>query len=109
MVVARRLRRKITVQNVTESKDSYGQPIETWSTYAIRYADVMPTSGREYVTAQQRFAEEITLLRIRYDSTTKNITPKMRVKYGTRTLNIESAINEQELNKHIQILCREAV
>jgi len=109
LVVARTLRKKITIQSVTESKDSYGQPIEAWSTYAIRYADVVPTSGREYVAAQQRYAEEITLLRIRYDSTTKDITPKMRVKYGTRTLNIESAINEQELNKHIQILCREQV
>lgn len=108
MVIARRLRKKITVQNVAESKDSYGQPIETWSTYAIRYADVMPTSGREYVAAQQRYAEEITLLRVRYDSLTKDITPKMRVVYGSRTLNIESAINEQELNKHIQMLCRES-
>lgn len=109
MVIARRLRKRITVQSVTESKDSYGQPLETWSTYAIRYADILPTSGREYVAAQQRFSEEITLLRIRYDSISKNITPKMRIKYGTRTLNIESAINEQELNKHIQILCREPV
>lgn len=109
MVIARRLRRKITVQNVAESKDSYGQPIETWSTYAIRYADVLPSSGREYVTAQQRYAEEITLLRLRYDSTTKNISPKMRVKYGDRFLNIESALNDNDRNKSIQLLCREAV
>ena len=109
MVIAQRLRKKITIQNVTESKDSYGQPIETWSTYAIRYADVVPSSGREYVAAQQRYAEEITLLKVRYDSLTKNIVPKMRVKYGTRILNIEAAINEQELNKHINLLCREPV
>ena len=35
-------RRRITLQQVTETRDSFGEPDEGWSTYAERYAAIRP-------------------------------------------------------------------
>ena len=44
----RHLRHKILIEQVTETRDSAGRVIETWSTYATRRAEVEPLNGREY-------------------------------------------------------------
>lgn len=107
--VTARGRHKITIESPTETKDTYGDAIPTWSTHAIRHAVVVPLSGREYFYAQQNNAERMTRFRVRYDEKTKAITPKMRVSYNGRTFDIQSVINENENNRHILIVCSETI
>ncbi|MGW8180402.1 MAG: phage head closure protein, partial [bacterium] len=47
VVRARRLRSRITIQTPTRTANSYGEPIETFSTYAIRWAEIKMVTGRE--------------------------------------------------------------
>lgn len=107
MVRARRLKHKITIQNATEAQDSYGEPVKTWGTYAIRDAEVIPSAGNEYFTAQQIFSQKAVVFRLRYDNTSRQITPKMRVSYDSRVFDIESVINFRELNRDIDLMCVE--
>jgi SPP1 family predicted phage head-tail adaptor len=107
LVRARRLKHKITIQNVTETQDSYGQPKESWATYAVRDAEIIPATGNEYYTSQQIYSEKTIRFRLRYDNTVRQVTPKMRISYDSRTFDIESVINVKELNRDIDIICTE--
>ena len=108
MVRARRLKDKITVQQATETRDAYGEPVAMWATYAIRFADINPVSGREYFTAQQSYSENSYRFAIRYDTKTKDITPKMRISYDSRVFDIQAVLNEGTLNRDITIIATES-
>jgi SPP1 family predicted phage head-tail adaptor len=106
---ARKLMHKVTIQQATDTLDSAGEPIQTWATYATRSAEVMPMGGRETFRLQQYYADATAVIRLRYDSLTKAITPEMRVSFDSRIFNIESMINVDELNREIKLVCKENV
>ena len=104
---AGRLKHKILIEEPTAgTADSYGESEYTWTTYATAWADVVPQNAREYIAAQQLMASMTHLLNLQYIS---GVTSKMRVKLGTRYLNIISAINLGERNRTLQLVCQEAV
>jgi SPP1 family predicted phage head-tail adaptor len=100
-----RLRHRIAIERVTETRDTDGSVIETWSTYATVQASIDPISGREYFAAQSVQADVTHRIVIRYLS---GIVPKMRVKYGSRIFDILSVINVSERNGELQLMCRES-
>lgn len=103
------LRHKVTIEQPTNSQDSMGGLTQTWTTYAIRFAEVKPLSGREFFDAQQYAADVNYRIRLRYDDTSKNITPSMRVSWDSRVFDIESVINRDERNKEIILMCLERI
>ena len=109
MVRARKLNNKITIQTPTETRDSYGDPVKSWATYAVRSASITPVNGNEVFVAQQVYSEQVSRFRLRYDSVTKDITTKMRILYDSRYFNIISVINEYTENKEITLVCSEVV
>jgi len=100
-----KLRRRITIERVTETQDTDGAVLETWSTYATVQASIEPISGREYFAAQSTQADVTHRIRIRYLS---GIVPKMRVSYNSRIFDILSVINVGERNRELQLMCRES-
>ena len=62
----RHLRHKILIEQVTETRDGFGDIVETWSTYATRRAEVEPLNGREYFNSQSLQADVTIRFRIRY-------------------------------------------
>ena len=100
-----RLRHRIAIERVTETRDTDGSVIETWSTYATVQASIDPISGREYFAAQSVQTDVTHRIVIRYLS---GIVPKMRVKYGSRIFDILSVINVSERNGELQLMCRES-
>jgi SPP1 family predicted phage head-tail adaptor len=100
-----RLRHRIAIERVTETRDTDGSVIETWSTYATVQASIDPISGREYFAAQSVQADLTHRIVMRYLS---GIVPKMRVKYGSRIFDILSVINVSERNRELQLMCRES-
>jgi len=106
MVRAGRYRERITIQTPTETRDSLGQAIPSWGTYATRYAEVAPFSGSERYQADTVNAEIIYEVRMRYAA---GVTPKMRVLYGTQILRIARIIDEREEHRELVILCAEWV
>ena len=104
-----RLRHRVQIQSATESADSFGEPTFTWATYARRLASIEPLQGRELFTAQQVNPEITIRVRLRYDQDLADLTPKHRLVFGSRTLEIDSVIKPDERNRELQLLCKEAV
>lgn len=106
---AGRLVKTVTIEQVIESQSSTGQVVETWQTYAIRRASVEPLKGREFFDGKQVYGETTMRFRLRYDSKTGAIRPKMRLSYDSKTFDIQSVINVREKNREILILASEVV
>ena len=107
MIYAGRLRHRITIQQNTPTRDAHGGEVDSWGAVTTVWAEISPLNGKEYFTAKQETAEITHKVRLRYNNALSGITPKMRVLFGSRTLDIESAINPQERNKEIILMCRE--
>lgn len=101
--VVRRLRHSITVEEPGNAQNSYGEPIESFTTYVNRKADIMTTIGREGFNKFQEFNENPVVFKVRYDSLTKHISPKMRVLYNAKYYDVEGVVNYNEQNKEIHI------
>jgi len=130
---AGRLRKRITIEAVMETRDAYGEPAETWSAYqgallateagvtltteagveltvgtttGTYWADVIPISGREYFTAKSVHADVTHKFRIRYQS---GITPKHRISYDSRVFDIRDVIDVDARKRTLEMIAIERV
>lgn len=103
-----KLRTRVEVQNRTTARDGYGDALETWGTAATVWAEVVPLSGRELWAAQQAQADVTTRVRIRYRSDV-TVSPRTRIKIGTRILNVQAAIDIDGRKRLLDLLCVEEV
>jgi SPP1 family predicted phage head-tail adaptor len=77
--------RRVTIQKIktSPSLNALGEADLTddanWETHCVRWASVDTQGGREFWKRQRVQAEVDQIFRVRYDSTTKAITPRMRV------------------------------
>ena len=81
---------RITIQNVTESVDTFGQRVQTFSTLANVWAKVEEKSGSEGETSDQIIATRKVQFLIRWRN---DINEQMRILYRGQIYEIESIIN----------------
>lgn len=99
------LKRRVTIQSVTEgAMSAQGEPLETVTTFAERWASVDPLSGAEAELMHEVHPEVTHIVTIRYLS---GVTPKMRVLFGTRSFEIKAVLNTREANRELGLLCTE--
>ena len=103
---AGRLRHKVTIQDYTESQNTFGEVTKNWTDYATVWAAVEPVKGREFWESQQINAEITTKVTLRYLA---GVKPKMRILHDTRIFEIDSVINVDERNRELQLLVKEMV
>jgi SPP1 family predicted phage head-tail adaptor len=84
------LDRRITVQSLTQTRDAYGAPVDTWASFAVVWAKEKPIRGDEYFAAQQMTAKVDTVFTIRWLS---GLLETMRISYDGKYWDIRS-INE---------------
>lgn len=100
------MRHRITIQQLVESSNTFGEVEKTWQDVATLWASIEPLRGREYFDSQQINAEVTTRIRIRYRP---GIKPKMRAVYGERIFDIQSVIDVEERHKEIHLMCKEVM
>lgn len=102
------LNQRVTIEQPTESVDSYGEATQSWATIpgGAVWASIDTGGGREFYRAQQTQADLTHLVTIRYRD---DVTNKMRLKFGTRYLNIVRVVNAGEENVKLELQCVEAV
>jgi len=98
------LKNRVTLQKLTKSQNDYGEYVQTWQDVATVWASIEPLRGREYLEASAKNAEITHRIRIRYRD---NLDAGMRIKFGSRTFNIESVIDVLEKHKEIELMCKE--
>ncbi len=95
---------QIVIQQAGTARDSFGQTVETWGTFATVWAEILPLRGTELFTAQQ-FQSKITAkVRIHF---LRGVSPKMRVLFGSRIFEIHNIINTTERNRELVLMCSE--
>lgn len=103
------LRHKVTIQEDTgTTRNAANERTADWTTLdgGSVWASVEPLRGRELIEAQQMHANVSHRVTCRHVS---GVTPAMRVRHDSRTLNITSVANVFEQDWKLELLCTEAV
>jgi SPP1 family predicted phage head-tail adaptor len=102
---AGQLRHQVVLQRRTVTRSAgHAAMAETWTNWQTVWAKIEPLSGRELLQAQQTQAETTHEIVIRYVS---ELTPRDRVRFGTRVFEILSIINRDERNEMLTLQCVE--
>ena len=101
---AGKLRHRVIVQTSTETQDTAGEPIKAWASPFTTWADVQPLSGRELLRAQEVNAESTIRVNMRYNT---YVSQSARLLVGTRILDINTVVDNREINRQFEILCSE--
>ena len=94
----------VAVEHKTKEADDFDGTSETWQQYTKAWCVVRPLRGEEMLQAQQ-IHEKVT-----HKVTTDwqdGITNEMRLDLHGRKLNIVSAINVNENNRTLELMCVE--
>lgn len=97
------LDRRITVQNYTESTDSFGQKVRSYATYKELWASVQEKSGTEGESGNQLVASKQVVFVIRYRT---DLSETMRIVYGSWVYRIESIIADDARKSFLKIVAR---
>ena len=100
--MAQRLRHRVTIEQVTETRDEWGGVEAAWGAlHSAVPAEIVPLSGREFIAAQAAQAGITARMTIRYVA---GITPKMRVVHGADIYNIEAVLPDPTLRRHLTLM-----
>lgn len=100
------MRHRVTLVTVTTAEESGGAGYTESESTATVWADVQPISGAEGVVAGAERAPLTHTVRMRYRS---GVTPRSRIKLGSRVLYITSVANVGERNRELLLSCEERV
>jgi SPP1 family predicted phage head-tail adaptor len=104
-----RLHRPITIEVKTETPDTFGEVIETWSTFATTRGSVEPLSGRELLESLQVKGASTIQVKLRF---IPGVTVEMRLKLTSdndRILAINSISDVATKGRELVLMCSERV
>jgi len=101
--------RKVFIDICTNGEASEsGEVAPVYEYRTWRWAEMVSSSGREITAAMQAVPMVNAILKVGYDSFTKGITARDRLRIGSdRILNIAGVFNENETNEKIVLWCVE--
>ena len=106
---AARLRHRVSLESQSTSKDTFGQPLQSWATVLTCWAAVEPLSGRELLAARQMASEVTHRVIVRYQAALAAPRTVMtyRVNFGERYFDIREVLNTDERDREVHMLCVE--
>ena len=102
---AGRMIHTITLERRSSGQDSTGQPVDTWATLATVRADIQPIKGNEYFAGSGERADITHRSRIWYQAALSTLSAGDRAVFGSRIFDIEGALNPDERNREIHLMC----
>lgn len=106
MVRAGDMKHRIKIQQRSTTQDAAGEPANTWTLFAERWAAIERTPGNETWASAQRSGRVPTVFRLRYLA---GVTPAMRVVFGGKVLNVLSAVDQAGRKEELLITAEELV
>lgn len=97
------LRHLVTIQQLVETQNAYGEIIAVPQTFATAWGSVEDLAGREFFAAQQINAEVTTRIRIRYLA---GILPQMQAIANGRTYDILAVLDPDGRRRELQLMCK---
>jgi SPP1 family predicted phage head-tail adaptor len=105
MIDPGRLRERVTIQQATEVRNAMGEVVQSWETFAERWASVDGLSSREFLLQGQQQTEISHRVRMRY---VDGMVATMRLLWRGRVLEITSLLEHNNRSEH-ELLCNERV
>lgn len=97
------MRQRCTIQQVTETLDSAGQPVVSWTNYLVdEPCQFIPTGGSETMRGRQLESGTKAIFRVRYRS---GYVPEMRIVYGSTNYGITYVNQIDGLRRYIELVC----
>jgi SPP1 family predicted phage head-tail adaptor len=100
------MRHRVVIQRRATGVDAAGGVRNTWEEFASRLAAIEWAAGSEVWASAQRSGRVPTVFRLRY---LPEVTPGMRVVYGSRVYNILSAVDQEGRKAELVITAEELV
>lgn len=101
-------RHQVTLETRASTVDDFGDEVTTYTTLASPvWASVESLKGVERLAAQAIRAEVSHKVTIFWSPDVSEIGPEDRVLLGSRVFDITSAINTDEANQEIEMICVE--
>ncbi len=98
------LGKRIIIEIPRRSKNSMGEWIDTFVTWATVWAALEPLTGKRYMEAKQANADVFGICRTRYRP---GVRPTMRLNFEGRILEIVSVVQPKENREELHIYYRE--
>lgn len=92
------LDRRIVLQRSTKSKDSFGQPVETFNTLATVWAQFTPVSDSEKERANEVHSELMGRFIVRWSTSIADLGTTDRVFFDGRSFDIRGV---KEIGRHV--------
>lgn len=99
---AGQLDRRITIQNFSETTDSFGQEVKSFSTLASVWANVVEKVGREGEDGDMIAATKKVEFIIRYRT---DVDEEMRISYNSNTYKIQAIQSADARKAFLKIVC----
>ena len=99
---AGQLDRRITIQNFSETTDSFGQEVKSFSTLASVWANVVERVGREGEDGDMIAATKKVEFIIRYRT---DVDEEMRISYNNNTYKIQAIQSADARKAFLKIVC----
>jgi SPP1 family predicted phage head-tail adaptor len=99
---AGQLDRRITIQNFSETTDSFGQEVKSFSTLASVWANVVERVGREGEDGEMIAATKKVEFIIRYRT---DVDEEMRISYNSNTYKIQAIQSADARKAFLKIVC----
>lgn len=99
---AGQLDRRITIQNFSETTDSFGQEVKSFSTLASVWANVVEKVGREGEDGEMIAATKKVEFVIRYRT---DVDEEMRIIYNNNTYKIQAIQSADARKAFLKIVC----
>jgi SPP1 family predicted phage head-tail adaptor len=99
---AGQLDRRITIQNFSETTDSFGQQVKSFSTLASVWANVVERVGREGEDGEMIAATKKVEFVIRYRT---DVDEEMRISYNNNTYKIQAIQSADARKAFLKIVC----
>jgi SPP1 family predicted phage head-tail adaptor len=100
-----RMRERIRIEQATENRNAIGEVVQSWQTFAERWASVDGLSSREFLLQGQQQTEISHRVRLRY---VDGMTSQMRIVWRDRVLEINSLLEHRNRSEH-EALCTERI
>ena len=98
------LRHRLVIEAPNRTPDGGGGVTENWLPLAHVWGSLEPSSGVETVIAEGVSSRVTHVVHIRHRS---DLAPAMRLRLGTRVLDIIALIDIDERRRHLKCLCSE--
>jgi SPP1 family predicted phage head-tail adaptor len=100
-----KLKHRVTIQQQNGTLNDGGGNIKpNWVDVVTVWASVSPINAQESIIAERRGQQVTHSISVRYRT---DISPKMRLLFNGRVLDIQTIVNINEENKELKIQCLE--